>query len=124
MAILIVDDNGKNRRLCRAILEHRGYAVREAANGEEGLLSIGKELPELILMDVQMPVLDGFQALERLKAEPATRGIPVVALTSHAMKGDRERFLEAGFAGYVSKPIDIDQLLDVVRNLTGGRTVS
>lgn len=121
MSILIVDDSGKNRRLCRAILEPSGYAVTEAADGEEGLRVARKELPEVILMDVQMPVLDGFRALERLKAEPATRDIPVVALTSHAMKGDRERFLEAGFADYISKPIDIDQFLAIVRAQTERR---
>ncbi len=115
--ILIVDDNDTNRRLCRAILEQIGYQTREADNGIEGLQSVRMELPELILLDLQMPVMDGVETLKRLKADPATRGIPVVALTSYAMKGDRERFLAEGFSGYISKPLDIDIFLEVVRRL-------
>lgn len=117
MTILIIDDNGTNRRLCRAILEHSGYRVREAADGAEGLRSVRESRPDLILMDLQMPAMNGFQALERLRADPATSDIPTVALTSYAMKGDREKILGAGFADYVSKPIDIDLLLAVVRRL-------
>lgn len=115
--ILIVDDNDTNRRLCRAILEQIGYQTREADNGMAGLQSVRMELPELILLDVQMPVMDGVETLNRLKADPATRGIPVVALTSYAMKGDRERFLAEGFSDYISKPLDIDIFLEVVRRL-------
>ena len=118
MTVLIVDDNDTNRKLCRAILEQSGYQTREAANGREGLQVVRVEMPELILLDMQMPVMDGLETLKRLKADPATRSIPVVALTSFAMKGDRERFLEEGFSDYISKPIDIDNFLDVVRRLT------
>jgi len=117
MTVLIVDDNDTNRKLCRAILEQSGYQTREAANGREGLQVVRVEMPELILLDMQMPVMDGLETLKRLKADPATRSIPVVALTSFAMKGDRERFLEEGFSDYISKPIDIDNFLDVVRRL-------
>lgn len=117
MAILIVDDNDTNRKLCRAILEGSGYQVREAANGEEALSAVRSEPPDLILMDVQMPVMDGMETLRRLTADPATRGIPVVALTSYAMKGDQERFLRDGFSEYLSKPIDIDIFLEAVRRL-------
>lgn len=120
MTILIVDDNGTNRKLCRAILEQRGYRVREAANGVEGLAAVRAEPPELIFMDVQMPVMDGLETLKRLQADPASRHIPVVVLTSYAMKGDQEKMLLAGFTEYVSKPIDIDLFLAVVGRLTGG----
>lgn len=117
MNVLIVDDNDSNRKLCRAILEPGGYQIREAANGKEGLQIVRSELPDLILMDVQMPAMDGLETLRRLKDDPATRNIPVVALTSSAMKGDREKFLVDGFSDYVSKPIDVDVFLEVVRRL-------
>jgi CheY-like chemotaxis protein len=115
MRILVVDDNATNRKLCRAILVREGCQVDEAANGAEGLAAARRELPGLILMDVQMPVMDGLEALVHLLADPATRAIPVVALTAYAMKGDRERLLRAGFADYLAKPLDIDRLLAVVR---------
>ena len=122
MTILIIDDNDTNRKLCRIILEQSGFRTREAANGREGLQAVRAELPELILLDVQMPVMDGLETLKRLKADPGTRGIPTVALTSYAMKGDRERLLTEGFSDYVSKPIDIDHFLEVVRRLALTRT--
>ena len=122
MTILIIDDNDTNRKLCRVILEQSGFRTREAANGREGLQAVRAELPALILLDVQMPVMDGLETLKRLKADPGTRGIPVVALTSYAMKGDRERLLTEGFSDYVSKPIDIDHFLEVVRRLALTRT--
>ncbi len=120
MRILIVDDNATNRRVCRAILAGEGCQVEEAANGAEGLEAARRGLPALILMDVQMPVMDGLEALKHLQADPATRGIPVVALTAYAMVGDRERLLRAGFVEYVSKPLDIDTFLGVVRRLLAG----
>ena len=122
MTILIIDDNDTNRKLCRVILEQSGFRTREAANGREGLQAVRAELPALILLDVQMPVMDGLETLKRLKADPGTRGIPVVALTSYAMKGDRERLLTEGFSDYVSKPIDIDHFLEVVQRLALTRT--
>ncbi len=115
--ILIVDDTDTNRKLCSAILEQSGYQTREATNGREGLQAVTVERPELILLDVQMPVMNGVETLKRLKADPATRDIPIVALTAFAMKGDRERFLAEGFSDYVAKPIDIDRFLEVVRRL-------
>lgn len=123
MKILVVDDNATNRKVCRAILAGADCRVIEAANGAEGLIAARDELPALILMDVQMPVMDGLEALQRLQADPATRGIPVVALTAYAMKGDRERLLRAGFVEYLAKPLDIDKFLEVVRRFTaaGGR---
>jgi CheY-like chemotaxis protein len=121
MKILVVDDNATNRKVCRAILAGEGCRIDEAANGAEGLAAARKELPNLILMDVQMPVMDGLEALRHLQADPATRGIPVVALTAYAMKGDRERLLDAGFVEYLSKPLDIDSFLEVVRRYIAGR---
>lgn len=121
MKVLVVDDNGTNRKLCRVILAQEAYVVREASGGEECLMAVREDSPDLILLDVQMPGLDGLETLKRLRADPRTRDIPVVALTSYAMKGDREHFLAAGCADYISKPIDIDRLLGVVRRFGGGK---
>jgi len=113
--ILIVEDNDNNRRLLRDVLEFHGYKIIEAQNGEVGVREARAELPDLILMDVQMPVMDGITAAKLLKADPATRNIKMVALTSFAMAGDRERFLAAGFDDYVAKPIDTRRLPEIVR---------
>ena len=118
MKILVVDDNATNRKVCRAILAGGDYQVVEATNGREALDAARKEQPALILMDVQMPVMDGLEAMKHLQADPATRGIPIVALTAYAMKGDRERLLAAGFVDYLSKPLDIDKFLEVVLRFT------
>jgi CheY-like chemotaxis protein len=123
MRILVVDDNATNRRVCRALLAGEGCRIAEAANGVEALAAVRTEAPDLILMDVQMPVMDGLEALRRLLADPGTRAIPVVALTAYAMKGDREHLLQAGFADYLSKPVDIDRFLAVVRRFAAGARV-
>ncbi|MDI6726574.1 MAG: response regulator [Smithellaceae bacterium] len=104
--ILIVEDNPQNRMLVKDILEFHGFGVLEAADGEEGIAAARKEMPDLILMDLQMPVLDGFTAGKILKEDPATKHIKIIAVTSFAMVGDRERVMEAGFDEYISKPID------------------
>jgi CheY-like chemotaxis protein len=121
MNVLVVDDNRTNRKLCRVILAGEGHRVREAADGAEALTALADDPPDLILMDVQMPGLDGMATLARLRDDPRSRRIPVVALTAYAMKGDRERFLAAGCVDYLAKPIDIDQLLEAVRRLGGGK---
>ncbi len=108
--ILIVEDNEKNRRLLRVLLEYHGYEISEAENGESGVHAAREQLPDLILMDIQMPVLDGFGALAALRELPTTRAIKIVALTSFAMAGDRERIIQAGFDDYIPKPIDIRAL--------------
>ncbi|MHB8835230.1 MAG: response regulator [Candidatus Methylomirabilia bacterium] len=118
MKILIVDDNAKNRKLCRAILVQQGYTALEAKDGAEGLAVARNELPALIFMDIQMPVLGGRESLKRLRAGETTKNIPVIALTSYAMKGDRERLLESGFRDYISKPINIDAFLEVIKRYT------
>jgi two-component system cell cycle response regulator DivK len=108
--ILLVEDNDKNRKLVRDVLLVKGYRILEARTAEQGLALAVAEQPQLILMDIQLPDIDGLSALHRLKADVATSMIPVVALTAFAMKEDRERFLKAGFEGYLAKPIDIKLL--------------
>jgi CheY-like chemotaxis protein len=105
--VLIVEDNLRNLKLVRDVLEHVGYRTLEATTAEDGLALAREHRPDLVLMDVQLPGMDGVQALGRLRADPATSGIPVVAVTAFAMKDDRARFVAAGFDGYVEKPISI-----------------
>jgi CheY-like chemotaxis protein len=112
--ILVVEDELLNIKLIREILTYRGDTVFEAANGREGIdLAIEKK-PDLILMDIQMPVMDGMEATQLIKANPATRHIPIVALTGYAMDGDKKRMLEVGCDGYLSKPFKIKELLQTI----------
>src|SRR5262249_38782957 len=104
--ILLVEDNEVNRRLAEFLLRSQGYQVCEAANAQEAFDILKTERPDLIVMDIQLPGMDGLEATRKLKAQPATADIPVIAVTSYAMKGDRERALAAGCVGYVTKPID------------------
>ena len=104
--ILIVEDNEANQLLTRSVLELEGYAVEVAGSANEAFEVLRERTPDLILMDVQLPGEDGLSTTRRLKADPVTATIPVVALTAHAMAGDREQALGAGCAGYISKPID------------------
>ena len=113
--ILIVEDNEKNLKLARDVLQFRGYRTLEARTALEGVELASAHVPDLILMDIQLPDMDGVTALRRLRAEPRTAAIPVVALTAFAMKGDRERFLGAGFDGYLVKPINIKEFPEQVR---------
>jgi two-component system cell cycle response regulator DivK len=105
--ILIIEDNARNLKLARDILNHAGYETVEAENAEDGLALARARHPDLVLMDVQLPGMDGVQALRRLRSDPETCDIPAIALTAFAMKDDRERFLAAGFDRYVAKPLDI-----------------
>jgi two-component system, cell cycle response regulator DivK len=105
--ILIIEDNPRNLKLARDLLDHAGYRTLEATSAEDGLALARAHRPDLVLMDVQLPGMDGVQALERLRADPATNGIPVVAVTAFAMKDDRARFLASGFDGYLEKPISV-----------------
>jgi two-component system, cell cycle response regulator DivK len=105
--ILIIEDNPRNLKLARDILNHAGYETVEADNAEDGLALARARHPDLVLMDVQLPGMDGVQALSRLRSDPETCNIPVIALTAFAMKDDQERFLAAGFDRYVAKPLDI-----------------
>jgi two-component system cell cycle response regulator DivK len=114
--VLIVDDNEKNLRLARDVLRHAGFRTLEAASAGEGLALAVSELPDVILLDIRLPDMDGTEAARRLKGDARTAGIPVVALTSLAMKGDREWFLGAGFDGYLEKPISVRELPEQVRS--------
>src|SRR6266446_7106873 len=112
--ILIIEDNVKNLKLVRDVLQFHGYSTLEAETGEAGIALAREQRPALILMDVQLPGMDGRAALKVLKADASTHHIPVVALTSFAMKGDRESLLAEGFDDYMAKPIDIKELPKVV----------
>jgi two-component system cell cycle response regulator DivK len=105
--ILIVEDNGKNAKLMRDILQFHGYRTAEAGTAEDGLSSAFKERPDLVLMDVRLPGMDGLAALKLLRADPRTSKVPVVAVTASVMPDERNRFSEAGFDGFIAKPIDI-----------------
>src|SRR5438876_4041946 len=113
--ILIVEDNEKNLKLVRDVLQFKGYRTIEAATAEDGMQLAQVQLPDLILMDIQLPGTDGITALHQLRAEPRTAAIPVVALTAFAMKDDRQRFLDAGFDGYLDKPINVKTFPEQVR---------
>lgn len=114
--ILVIEDQPLNLELVRDLLELGGYAVLQAATAEEGLALARTAQPDLILMDISLPGMDGLTATCRLKEDPATQQIPVVALTAHAMKGDPEKAQEAGCAGYLTKPIDTRTFLEQVRD--------
>ena len=114
--ILVVEDNEKNMKLFRDVLVATGYRTLEATTGSEAIDLAAEHAPDLVLMDIQLPDLDGVQALQRLREDHRTAGIPVLALTAQAMRGDRERFLAAGFDGYLSKPVDIRELVGTVRD--------
>jgi len=120
--ILIVEDNAKNMKLFRDVLVAMGYRTLEATTGGDAVDLASEHTPDLVLMDIQLPDLDGVQALQRLRAEARTASIPIVALTAQAMHGDRERFLEAGFDGYMSKPVNVHDLIEMVRQHCGGRS--
>ncbi len=112
--ILLVEDNPVNLRLAEFLLRSQGYQVRSATTAQEAFDTIKAERPDLILMDVQLPGMDGLEATKKLKEDPTTRDIPVVAVTSYAMKGDREKALAAGCSGYITKPIDKDTFVQEV----------
>jgi two-component system cell cycle response regulator DivK len=118
--ILIVEDNEMNRDVLARQLTRRGHAVQTAADGPQGLAIAREHAPELILLDLGLPEIDGWECARRLKADPATRHIPIVALTAHAMVGDRQKALDAGCDEFDTKPIDLGTLLEkITRLLTG-----
>ena len=112
--ILIVEDEPSNRKLFCELLQRVGYETIEAIDGEQGVELARVRNPDLILMDIKMPKMDGIEATRILKADTATNNIPILAITANAMKGDRERTLEAGFDGYIAKPVDIQELITTV----------
>jgi two-component system cell cycle response regulator DivK len=115
--ILVVEDNDKNRKLVRDVLTAKGYRIVEAETGEDGVRLAGEQSPALVLMDIQLPGINGIEALRQLRAAPATAGIPVIAVTASAMTQDRQKILAAGFDAYQSKPISIRPFLDLVREV-------
>ena len=112
--ILIVEDNEKNRKLVRDVLQFRGYQTLEAETAEEGIRLAQESRPALILMDIQLPGMNGIEALGRLRADPRTKKIPVIAVTASAMTHDRQKIMAAGFDGYQSKPINVKEFVAAV----------
>jgi two-component system, cell cycle response regulator DivK len=118
--VLVVEDNETSMKLFRDVLEAMGYRTLEATTGGQAVELAAEHVPDLVLMDIQLPDLDGAEALSRLRADERTVSIPVLALTAQAMHGDRERFLAAGFDGYISKPVNVVELLGTVRQYCDG----
>ena len=115
--VLLVEDNELNRDMLSRRLQRRGFTVMLAVDGQQGIDMAIEQLPELILMDMNLPVIDGWEATQTLKANPATQTIPVIGLTAHAMTGDREKCLAAGCDQYDTKPIDFESLIEKIQDL-------
>jgi two-component system cell cycle response regulator DivK len=118
--ILIVDDDPKTLKLLRDLLQIRGYTTLDATDGKQGVDMARAKMPDLIFMDMQMPVMDGFEATNILKADPVTKSIPVIALTACAMQGDREKCMEAGCSDYMTKPLDTRAFVKKVKEYLEG----
>jgi CheY-like chemotaxis protein len=115
--VLVVEDNEMNMQLVEYLLEEGGYQIVKAASGEDALSILrGGESVDLILMDIHLPGIDGLSVIREMKNDPQTGAIPILALTAHAMRGDKDRFLEAGCDGYISKPIDVKTFLTSIRS--------
>jgi two-component system cell cycle response regulator DivK len=117
--ILIVDDKATSRELLHTVLERQGYAISEAANGQEALEKVRAEAPDLVLLDLQMPIRNGYEVLGELREDAAYATLPVIALTASAMQGDREKALAAGFTGYLAKPVTLSHLREEIQRLLG-----
>jgi two-component system cell cycle response regulator DivK len=115
--ILIVEDNDKNLKLVRDVLQVKGFSTIEAGTAEEGIKLAGERKPDLILMDIHLPGMNGIEALKVLRSDPATDAIPVIAVTASVMPQDRNQITEAGFNAYVAKPINLKEFLDAVRDM-------
>ena len=115
--ILIIEDNDKNRKLVRDVLTFKGYAVIETETGEEGIRLAQERRPSLVLMDIRLPGIDGIETLRRLRAEPTTRGMPVMAMTASVMSEDRQKIMSAGFDAYQGKPIKVHDFVAAVAQL-------
>ncbi|WP_407275646.1 response regulator [Halothiobacillus sp. DCM-1] len=122
--LLLVEDNELNRDMLSRRLEKRGYTVQVALDGAEGVAKAKQDRPDLILMDMSLPVLDGWEATRALRADPTTQAIPVIALTAHAMDGERSRALEAGCDDFDTKPVDLPRLLEKISRLLASRGAS
>jgi two-component system, cell cycle response regulator DivK len=117
--ILIVEDNEKNMKLARDILRAKGYATLEAVNGLDGVTLALEHVPDLVLMDIQLPDINGIEAFERIRANAATAQVPVIAFTASVTTGDRSRIGDAGFDGFLGKPINLKEFLETVRRVLG-----
>ena len=117
--ILVVEDTEDNRRILRDLLTNVGFEVLEATDGEKGVAAAAEHRPDLILMDIQMPIIDGYEASRRIKANPDLRHIPIIAITSYALAGDEQKTAEAGCEGYIPKPCSPRQVLAMVREFLG-----
>jgi two-component system cell cycle response regulator DivK len=118
--VLVVEDNERNMKLFRDVLQGSGYRTLEATTGERAVELAIEHGPNLVLMDIQLPDIDGVEALRRLRVDERSASLPVLALTAQAMEGDRERFLAAGFDGYLSKPVDIAEFVTTVKRYCDG----
>lgn len=118
--ILIVEDNEDNLDMISRRLERRGFQIVAARNGEEGVQCAHDQMPDIVLMDIDLPIMDGYEATRQIKASPATRHIPVVALTANAMVGDMEKTLAAGCDAYESKPVDFPHLMETLHRFLNG----
>ena len=112
--ILVVEDNDKNRKLVRDVLQHKGYEVLEAETGEDGVRLAKERRPQLILMDIQLPGIDGIEALRQIRADESTHGIPIIAVTASALDRDRQKIMAAGFDGYQAKPLNVKGFMAAV----------
>ncbi|MBM3217388.1 MAG: response regulator [Candidatus Rokubacteria bacterium] len=117
--ILVVEDNEKNRKLVRDVLKHKGYDVIESETGEDGVRLARERRPRLILLDIQLPGIDGIEALRRLRADETTRAIPVIAVTASALDRDRQKIMAAGFDGYQEKPLNVKAFMAAVEAVFG-----
>jgi CheY-like chemotaxis protein len=115
--VLVAEDNAVNRELLRELLNTRGYSVIEACNGQEALDMVEQSQPDLLLLDIGMPILDGFATVRKIRENPSLATLPVLAVTAYAMQGDRENILNAGFDGYLSKPINARDLVNELERL-------
>jgi two-component system cell cycle response regulator DivK len=122
--ILVVEDQEDNRRILRDLLTSADYEMTEAENGEEALAAVARQRPDLILMDIQLPILDGYEATRRIKADPTLKDVPIIAVTSYALSGDEDKARAAGCDGFVAKPYSPRQLLAKIRELVREPTPS
>lgn len=119
--VLVAEDNAVNRELIRELLEMRGYSVIEACNGQEALEMLEQSQPDLLMLDISMPILDGFATVRKIRENPRFSALPVVAVTAYAMRGDREKILKSGFDGYLSKPISAHSLEEEIERHLGNK---
>ena len=119
--ILIVEDNDKNMKLARDVLQAKGYATLEAVNGEDGVRLAREHIPDLVLMDIQLPDINGVEAFRRIRAHVATAAVPVVAFTASVTPTDRHRITDAGFDGFIGKPVNLKEFLEIVRTTLAGK---